>query len=121
METHGLNEFDQKLVEVEGSRGHSLVVTATDVEDETSVVFENPKELMSEWEEPRNIIGLIDVSIFFLEVKSVRGRGDNCIHGRVWKGAEDIECVLKISGAKIRVVIRLKARDRNSLERRWKR
>ena len=71
METHILDQGDQKVEVVQRARGAPFVVAAADIQDETPIVFKNAQDLGCERNEPLNIVTFVGIPVLLLEMECV--------------------------------------------------
>src|SRR6266540_6250172 len=102
-----LDKRDQQLEMIERPRGTARLVAAADVEDETSVLPQDPFDLPGKRKHPLNVALLIDVAIFLLEVECVRRRRNDRIDAVVREHTQDCKRVGGICGSQIRPVHRM--------------
>jgi hypothetical protein len=86
-----LHESDEKLKMVQRPRGSSLVVAATDIENETSIIGKYPVNLPREGQKPLDIPGFRLVPVFLFEMQRVWRRGHNQIYGSGWHPPQQVQ------------------------------
>ena len=83
MEADFLHQGDQQFEVVQRAGRLTGIVTPPDVQNETAIFRKYPVEFPRKAEEPFNIVFLILVPVFFLEVERVRWRGEDQIYGSI--------------------------------------